>query len=147
MITFLDKEKEIDGVEHWLLVTSEQADIVLFHLGVGGPVDFIDPEDHKRNVAYALWDSQLEELHNFAVTGEKASWMGNSSEPLVIFPGRVKEHLWLDFDIDGEEVTISAGHYPSEETKDESTTFSYTIPYDEFREATEQMFSLHKYSC
>lgn len=147
MITFLDKETKIDGVDHWLYVTSEQADIVLFHLGVGGAVDFIDPEDHKRNVAYTVWDTQLEELHHFATTGKKASWMGNSSEPMVIFPGGVKEHLWLDFDIDGEEVTISAGHYPAEEIPEESTTFSYAIPYKEFLYATEQMFSLHKYSC
>jgi hypothetical protein len=146
MITFLDLETEIDGLNHWIQITSEQSDIVLFHLGVGGPIDFIDPEDHKRNVAYSVWDSQLNDIHNFAVSGKKAPWMGTSPEPMVIFPGGVKEHLWMDFDIDGEEVTIAAGHYPVAGNQEENSTFAYVISREDFLKMTEEMVGLRKYS-
>lgn len=146
MITFLDKETEFNGLEHWIQVTSEQADVVLFNLGVGGPIDFIDPEDHKRNVAYAVWGSQLDDIFEVATFGTKASWMGRPTEPMVIFPGGVKEHLWMDFILKNGAVTISAGHYPVGELKENSPTFSFTITNQEFLEMAAEMFKLRTYS-
>lgn len=146
MITFLDEETEASGLKQWIQIKSEQADVVLFHLGVGGPIDFINPEDHKRNVAYAVWGDQLDDILKLAALGAKASWMGKATDPLVIFPGGGKEHLWMDLIQDNGAVTIYAGHYPSGESQGKSRTFSYTLTSQEFLEVAEEISKLRKYS-
>lgn len=143
MIIFLDEEQEIDGVQHWMTVSSEHSDIVAFQMGHGGEIDITEPDDNNRYLSYAVWGNNLVDIHRFAHSGAKADWMGKDNEPMVIFPAGVKEHLWIDFTDFNEMVVISGGHYPAKGKRNSGAVFAHAVPKDKFVKLADHIFELY----
>lgn len=144
MIIFIDEELEVDGITHWLNVSSAYQDLVVFEFGLGNePVNLKDSEDSKRYLAYAIFGEQLVDIKAFSYTGVKASWMGKENSILAITPSGDQRHIWLDFDDENDTVKITGGYFSLEETKDASRSFSYFIPKRTFHLSADHMLELY----
>lgn len=142
MITFLNEETQESKVPRWINVSSENSDIVLFELGVGGPLDPTVPENHAHYTSYAIYGGQLLNIHDFAENGTKADWMGADSE-VVMFPSGLRRCIWLDFEEHNGNIVIWSGNYAPESTREQGDLFSYEIPKEQFQTFAKELLALY----